>query len=78
MGMFGSGVSSANASPVGSYGRVTGRVANGEVGEVMVSIRGGAETFYALPYSPGDEIAVGTRVMVAEYEPPRTVLVVAV
>jgi hypothetical protein len=60
---------------VGKTGRVTGRVAPGTVGEVMVSVRGGTEAFYAYPYDGSEQIPVGSQVVVLEYEPPRTVIV---
>jgi len=60
---------------VGKVGRVTGRVAPGEVGEVMIPIRGGSEAFNAYALDPEDTIRVGARVLVVEFEPPRTVRV---
>ena len=62
---------------VGLQGRVTGRIAPGLVGEVMVQIRGGAEAFIAYAAETGEQIAVGTIVVVLEYHPPRTVYVSA-
>jgi len=62
---------------VGLQGRVTGRIGPGLVGEVMVRVRGGAEAFMAYPAEPGEQIAVGTIVVVMEYHPPRTVYVSA-
>ena len=59
----------------GKVGRVTGRIAPGTVGEVMVRIRGGSEAFYAYAHEPGQTFEAGDRVVVIEYEPPRTVLV---
>ncbi|MBT2402709.1 MULTISPECIES: hypothetical protein [unclassified Streptomyces] len=68
---------------VGMTGRVTGTVGPGLVGEVIVRIRGGAEHFLAHPV-PGTAAAgatqrlpVGTMVTVVEYQPPRTVYVMA-
>jgi hypothetical protein len=62
---------------VGKIGRVTGVVAPGRLGEVMVPVRGGTEAFHAYA-SDGDEtIALGARVVVVEYFPPRTVVVSA-
>lgn len=59
---------------VGKIGRVTGRIAPGGVGEVMIAIRGGSEAFLAR--TDGKEpIAVGARVAVLEYLPPRTIVV---
>ena len=62
---------------VGSVGRVTGTVGPGLVGEVLVSVRGGTEAFLAYPAVPGERIAPGSIVVVEEYQPPRTVYVVA-
>jgi hypothetical protein len=60
---------------IGRVGRVTGTIAPGRIGEVMVAIRGGTEAFHAYATDPGDTIATGTRVVVVEYFPPRTVVV---
>ena len=67
---------SANASPVGCYGRVTsaGAIRPGRLGEVMVAIRGGVEAFLAKDVD-GGAIGPYEEVVVVEYEPPRTVLV---
>jgi len=56
-------------------GRVTGRIAPKELGEVMVPIRGGSEAFAAYAADAGTTIDKGTRVVVVEYFPPRTVVV---
>lgn len=59
---------------VGKVGRVTGAIAPGRLGEVMISVRGGTEAYNA--YCDSDEpIPQGTRVVVVEYLPPRTVVV---
>jgi hypothetical protein len=59
---------------IGKMGRVTGTIAPGKLGEVMVPVRGGSEAFHA--YASDDEtIPPGTRVVVVEYYPPRTVVV---
>ena len=60
---------------VGKVGRVTGRIAPGLIGEVMVPVRGGTEAFHAYAASADETIKVGTRVVVIEYFPPRTVVV---
>lgn len=60
---------------VGRIGRVTGTVGPGRVGEVMVPIRGGSEAFHARAADPAANFPVGTRIVVVEYYPPRTVLV---
>ena len=59
---------------VGRTGRVTGKVGPGLVGEVVLAIRGGSEAFNAYPFM-GEEIGVGTLVVVMEYSEPRTVYV---
>lgn len=60
---------------VGRIGRVTGTVAPGRVGEVMVPIRGGTEAFHARAADAAVTFPVGTRIVVVEYHPPRTVVV---
>ena len=60
---------------IGKMGRLTSAIEPGEVGEVAVSIRGGSETFYAYAADAGEAIPKGTRVIVIEHEPPRTVIV---
>lgn len=63
---------------VGMQGRVTGRIAPGVVGEVMVQVRGGAEAFMAYALEGDALIPVGAIVVVMEYHPPRTLYVSAV
>lgn len=64
----------ADHQMIGKIGRVTGRIAPGELGEVMVPVRGGTEHFHA--YADGGEtITTGSRVVVVDYFPPRTVVV---
>lgn len=60
---------------VGKLGRVTGTIAPGRVGEVMIHIRGGSEAFLAYAADNDETYARGTRVTVVEYYPPRTVVV---
>jgi hypothetical protein len=60
---------------VGKIGRVTGSVAKGTVGEVMIPVGGGVEAFYAYPADETESFEPGTRVVVMDYEPPRTVTV---
>ncbi len=67
----------ADQRVIGKSGRVTGRIGPGVLGEVMISIRGGAEVFNAYAVDRADEIVVGTEVVVVEYLPPRTVIVSA-
>ncbi len=59
----------------GKIGRVTGRIVPGVPGEVMVAIRGGSEAFHAYAVERDAIVEPGTRVVVVEYFPPRTVLV---
>ncbi len=59
---------------IGKVGRVTGTVGPGRVGEIMLAVRGGSEHFNAYS-TDAHSIAVGTRVVVIEYHPPRTVIV---
>jgi membrane protein implicated in regulation of membrane protease activity len=65
----------ADQTMIGKVGRVTGTIAPGRLGEVMVPVRGGSEAFNAYAADTGDTIARGTRVVVVEYFPPRTVVV---
>jgi hypothetical protein len=60
---------------VGKVCRVTGEIAPDTVGEVMLPVRGGTEAFLAYAAEPGACIEAGARVIVLDYEPPRTVVV---
>jgi hypothetical protein len=60
---------------IGRVGRVTGVIGPGRLGEVMVPVRGGSEAFNAYGTDPQLTIVKGTRVVVVEYYPPRTVVV---
>ena len=62
---------------VGKLGRVSGTVQPGFLGEVMVPIRGGVEAFHARSESGQETFAIGDRVRVVEYNPPRSVVVAA-
>ena len=67
----------ADQELVGKVGRVTGRIGPDRIGEVMVPVRGGTEAYHA--YSADDEeIVPGTRVLVVDLLPPRTVVVTPV
>lgn len=64
----------ADQELVGKVGRVTGRIGPDRIGEVMVPVRGGTEAYHA--YGADDEeIAPGTRILVVDVLPPRTVVV---
>ena len=54
---------------------MTGTVAPKKLGEVMVTVRGGSEAFHAYSADSKETIRVGTRVVIVEYFPPRTVVV---
>ena len=60
---------------VGKIGRVTGTIAPGKLGEVMVPIRGGTEAFHAYASDADETMSPGSRIVVVEYYPPRTVVV---
>jgi hypothetical protein len=60
---------------VGKEGHVTGAIDPGAMGEVMVPIRGGSETYYAYSTDPGESIPRGARVLVIDQSAPRTVIV---
>jgi len=60
---------------VGKVGRVTGTIAPGHIGEVMIPIRGGSEAFHAYASDAEETMATGSRIVVVEYYPPRTVVV---
>ena len=66
---------SADHDLLAKVGRLTGAIEPGEMGEVMLPVRGGSEAFYAYSSDPTEEIPAGTRVVVIEHEPPRTVVV---
>lgn len=65
----------ADQRMIGKAGRVTGTIAPDRVGEVMVPVRGGTEHFHAYAADTDDTISRGTRVVVVEYLPPRSVVV---
>ena len=56
-------------------GRVTGRIFPGSIGEVVLPVRGGSEAFYAYAAEPDQVIETGARVVVIDFEEPRTVRV---
>ena len=60
---------------VGVVGRVTGTIGPNRLGEVMVPIRGGTEAFHAYSVDPQETLKTGTRIVVVDYMPPRTVIV---
>ena len=62
-------------SLTGRIGRVTGRIAPGTIGEVMLPYRGGTSAFHAHPFDKTSVFAVGEEVLVIYYEPPQTIYV---
>ncbi len=65
----------ADQEMVGKIGRITGEASRDRLGEVMVPVRGGVEAFNAYSSDPDKTLTRGTRVVVLEYLPPRTVVV---
>ena len=65
----------ADHTMIGKMGRVTGTISSGKLGEVMVQVRGGSEAFHAYAADAADTLTTGTRIVVVEYYPPRTVVV---
>ncbi|MDP5227784.1 MULTISPECIES: hypothetical protein [Arthrobacter] len=62
-------------SLTGKIGRVTGRIAPGTVGEVMLPFQGGTSAFHAHPLDGTSVFETGEKVLVIRYEPPLTVFV---
>jgi hypothetical protein len=69
-------MSASSASPVGCIGRVAkqGAIRPGRLGEVLISIRGGLESFLAED-ADGGSIDADEEIVVVERTGPRTVLV---
>ena len=65
----------ADHQMIAKMGRVTGTIAPGKLGEVMVEVRGGSEAFHAYSADNDETIPEGSRIVVVEYFPPRTVVV---
>ncbi len=65
----------ADHAVIGKIGRVTSSITAGRLGEVMIQVRGGSEAFNARATDVSEAIPTGTRVVVVEYFPPRTVIV---
>jgi hypothetical protein len=69
------GATVADQQMIAKMGRVTGTITPGKLGEVMVEVRGGSEAFHAYSADNDETIPVGSRIVVVEYFPPRTVVV---
>jgi hypothetical protein len=65
----------ADQQMIGKMGRVTGTITPGRLGEVMIAVRGGSEAFHAYAAEGDDTINKGSRIVVVDYYPPRTVVV---
>jgi membrane protein implicated in regulation of membrane protease activity len=65
----------ADHQVVGKIGRVTVTIKPGELGEVMIAVRGGSEAYSAYSSQADETIKTGTRIVVVEHYPPRTVVV---
>ena len=65
----------ADHEVIGKIGRLISSIAPAGMGEVMLPVRGGTEAFYAYAAEGTEEIPKGTRVIVLEHDPPRTVIV---
>lgn len=59
---------------IGKAARVTARIAPGAAGEILLSIRGGAEAYHA---DSDDVFERGSVVQITDFFPPRTVRVAA-
>ena len=60
---------------IGKVGRVIGTIEPGKLGEIMIAIRGGHESYYAYASGQEERIEKGTRVVVIDQDAPRTVTV---
>jgi hypothetical protein len=65
----------ADQELIGKVAQTTSEIAAGEMGEVMVPIRGGSESYYAYCDDPAETIPRGARVLVLEQQAPRTLIV---
>ena len=64
----------ADSDMIGKIGRVTGRIAPGETGEVMIAVRGGTSAFHAHPADGVTTYPIGERVLI-DFRSPQTVFV---
>jgi len=69
-------VSSSRMSPVGHHGRVTGSgaIRPGQLGEVMIAIRGGVEAYLAHD-ADGGSVDPYEEIVVVDQTGPQTVMV---
>jgi hypothetical protein len=66
---------SADHELIGKVGHVTSEIGPGGMGDVMVPIRGGSESYYAYCSDPDERIPKGSRVVVLDQQAPRTIIV---
>jgi hypothetical protein len=60
---------------IGKIGHCASAIEPGQMGEVMVPVRGGSECYFAYASDPAESIPKGSRVLVLEQMAPRTVTV---
>ena len=60
---------------VGKIVLVTVRIAQWQIGEVMLAVRGGTSAYHAYPADGVTVIPIGSRILVVEYRPPQAVYV---
>jgi hypothetical protein len=60
---------------IGKVGNCTGSIEPGRMGEVMVPIRGGWESYFAYSMDGEDTIPEGCQILVLERKAPRTLIV---
>ena len=60
---------------IGKIANVTSAIEPGEMGEVMVPVRGGWESFYAYAPEGEETIPEGAQILVLERKAPRTLIV---
>ena len=60
-------------SLTGRMGPVTGRIAPGTIGEVLLPFRGGTSAFHAHPFDKTSVFTGGRGGPATDYEPPQTV-----
>ena len=60
---------------IGKIANVTSAIEPGAMGEVMVPVRGGFETFFAYGSDATEHLGAGTRVLVLDRKAARTLIV---
>lgn len=67
----------AESSLIGKTGSITGKVAPGTTGEVVVNVRGGTEYYFARAADGREVIERGTQVLIVNAAPGRILYVTA-